>query len=184
MFVYESKINRNTACNWRHYSQRSGGTNFLELSMDLLTLFIGLIVGILVGFAIAWFWTNSMANSQQIAVQSTEVELKNLLAQQAQSHLQTSRESIQALESELERLLASVTQYESTLSNNTEEYTQNNFFGEHASMFLRNTDSKSKKVIAAKHPDNQPKDFANSGSGVFVGSVATDTVNIKEKSNN
>ena len=152
--------------------------------MDLLTLFIGLIIGVVIGFAIAWFWTQSIANNQKVAVKSTEVELKNLLAQQAQSHLQTSRESIHALESELERLLASVTEYESTLSTNTEEYTQNNFFGEHASMFLRNTEIKSDRAIAPKDPDNQPKDFANSGSGVFVGSVAAKTVNKKRKINN
>lgn len=152
--------------------------------MDFLTLFIGLIVGLIVGFAVAWFWTNSMTNSENTSVKSTEVELKNLLAQQAKSHLQTSRESIQTLEAELQRMQASVTEYENTLSASSEEYTQNNFFGEHASMFLRNTDSKSNKAIASKNPDNQPKDFANSGSGVFVGSASAETVNIEEKTNN
>lgn len=150
--------------------------------MDLFTLFIGLIVGLILGFAVAWFWANSMVQAKKSVVKSTEAELKELLKQQAKSHLQTSRETIQTLESELKRLLNSVTEYENTLSATSEDYTQNTFFGEHASMFLRNTDSKSSKTIAPKKdPDNQPKDFANSGSGVFVGSAATETVNIQEK---
>lgn len=152
--------------------------------MDLLTLFIGVVIGLILGFAIAWFWSNSLAKANKSAVKTTEAELKKLLTQQAKNHLQASRETIESLELELKKLLNNVTEYENSLSDSTEDYTQNTFFGEHASMFLRNAESKSNKSLAPKHPDNQPKDFANSGSGVFVGSAATETVNIEEKSNN
>lgn len=50
--------------------------------------------------------------------------------------------------------------------------TKDAFFGEHASVFLRNSYKTSKNDLALAQPDAQPRDFANSGSGVFVGLVA------------
>ncbi|MFT6270448.1 MAG: uncharacterized membrane-anchored protein YhcB (DUF1043 family) [Alphaproteobacteria bacterium] len=152
--------------------------------MDILALFIGIVIGIIVGFAVAWVWANSITTAKKSATQSTESDLKTLLAQQAKSHLEASRESIQTLESELNRLLTSVKDYEQSLSVTTEDYSKNTFFGEHASMFLRNTGSESNKTIATKSTDNQPKDFANSGSGVFAGSPAAQVIVQEEKTSN
>ncbi|MFT4653590.1 MAG: uncharacterized membrane-anchored protein YhcB (DUF1043 family) [Patiriisocius sp.] len=149
--------------------------------MDILALFIGIIVGLIVGFAVAWVLANSNLKAKKSATQSTEAELKTLLAHQAKNYLETSRESIQTLESELKRLLTSVKDYEQSLSVTTEDYSKNTFFGEHASMFLRNNDVKSSKTVATKSTDNQPKDFANSGSGVFVGTPAVQTGSKEEK---
>jgi len=149
--------------------------------MDLLTLFIGVFIGLVVGLAIAWFWINSLNKSRKSAQQSMEAELKALLAQQATSHLLASRETIQSIESNLASLRNSVADYEKSLAESTSDTSQSTYFGEHASMFLRNTDKKSDKSKSAEHPDNQPKDFANSGSGVFVGSANSETINIEEK---
>jgi hypothetical protein len=152
--------------------------------MDILALFIGIIIGLTVGFGIAWIWATSTTKDKKSGTQSTESELKLLLAQKAQNHLTISRESIYNLESELKRLLTSVKDYEQSLAVTTEDYSKNTFFGEHASMFLRNKDSKANKIVATKSTDNQPKDFANSGSGVFVGSSASQAITEQEKPSN
>jgi hypothetical protein len=152
--------------------------------MDLLTLFIGLLIGLIVGFAIAWFWANSLAESKISTIQNPEEELKALFALQASSHLQTSKEAIQSIEHDLASLRNNVAEYEKLLTDNTQDYSKTTFFGEHTSMFLRNAESKSNKSIRSEHPDNQPKDFANSGSGVFRGSSTAQSVKIEEKSNN
>ncbi|MFT5713337.1 MAG: hypothetical protein ACI9DQ_001749, partial [Glaciecola sp.] len=46
---------------------------------------------------------------------------------------------------------------------------KDSFFGEHASVFLRNSVKANKNDLALAQPDTQPRDFANSGSGVFDG---------------
>lgn len=149
--------------------------------MDLITLLIGVVIGIIVGFALAWFWVNSSTNTHSASQQSNEEELKTLMAQQAESHLQTSRDTIQSIEFDLANLRNSVAEYEKSLTPSNQDFSQTTFFGEHASMFLRNADSQSELSKTVQQSDNQPKDFANSGSGVFVGSTED---KLEEKSNN
>ncbi|GAB54614.1 hypothetical protein GPUN_0467 [Glaciecola punicea ACAM 611] len=152
--------------------------------MDLLALFIGIAVGLVVGFTVAWLWANSLSKAKSSASQSTESELKTMLTQQARNHLEASRVSIQTLESELNRLLASVKEYEQSLTINNDDFSKSTFFGEHTAMFLRNTEGKPNKITVTESSKNQPRDFANSGSGVFVGSPATQTAKKGEKSSN
>jgi hypothetical protein len=165
------------------YSQKSSfAFSILEFSMDLFALFIGIVIGLIVGFALAWVWSSLAAKAKKTVEESVEKELKGLLAQQAKNHLDVSRESIRTLEAELSRLLTSVKDYEQSLSVTTEDYSKNTFFGEHASMFLRNNEIKPQKTISVKSNDDQPRDFANSGSGVFVGTPAVQSVKTKVKS--
>jgi len=150
--------------------------------MDLVGFFIGAGVGLLIGFLVAWVWASSLTKAKATASSSTEAELKNILSQQARNHLEASRGSILTLESELNRLLQSVKAYENSLTSASEDDAKSTFFGEHASMFLRNSDEKVNNDPSKELVDNQPKDFANAGSGVFVGSSSTETKNIKENS--
>lgn len=152
--------------------------------MDLFTFIIGIVIGLAVGFAVAWVWANSISSAKKSVSQSTEAELKALLALRAKNHVDASKESIQNIELELGRLVSSMKEYEESLIINTQDYSKNTFFGEHASMFLRNSDEKPNKSIESKSTDNQPRDFANSGSGVFVGSSVKQAVPKKEKSTN
>lgn len=148
--------------------------------MNVVEFLVGVGVGLLIGFAVAWVWANSLTKAKVSASSSTEAELKSILTQQAKSHLEASRGSIQTLESELNRLLTSVKAYEQSLTSASEDYTKSSFFGEHASIFLRNSDEKINKDSIKELVDNQPKDFANSGSGVFAGSQMSQTGNKKE----
>jgi uncharacterized membrane-anchored protein YhcB (DUF1043 family) len=140
--------------------------------MDILTLCIGIGIGLIVGFVFAWVLKKPSSGANKSASKSTETELKGILAQQAKSHLDKSHDAIQTLETELRRLKASINEYEESLTVTNDDDVNSTFFGEHASMFLRNTESKSNNSSDTQSTEYQPKDFANSGSGVFVGSAA------------
>lgn len=148
--------------------------------MDFVALIVGAVVGLIIGFGIAWIWASSVAANKNSHSQNTEDELKALLAQRANHHLQTSKASVQSLQQELGNLLSSINDYENSLVQSNEDQTKSTFFGEHASMFLRNTEHKSGKSIKLETPDNQPKDFANNGSGLFAGNAVIGSENSKE----
>ncbi len=62
--------------------------------MDITTLFIGIVVGLLLGAGLTYMWASSVQKANSQANNSTEAELKSLLAEQANSHLRTSSETI------------------------------------------------------------------------------------------
>ena len=136
--------------------------------MDIVTLLVGLGIGALIGFVVAWFWSSSVTKAHSKANTQTEVELKSLLEQQAQGHIQSSKGSLNNIENELNALRQSIAQYEQSLQPSESDGNSTPFFGEHASLFLRNTGENDVPV----HNDSseaQPKDFANNSSGLFAG---------------
>lgn len=152
--------------------------------MDVVTLLVGVIIGILIGVFAAVIWYKVNAKENQAVNSANEAELKILLAQQAHSHISQTQQSVLKLEQELNLLKASVTQYENALSVNDIDDTQSSFFGEHAGVFLRNTTKSDNKFIFEKSSDAQPKDFANNGSGLFVGQPAKNDTKEGEKTSN
>lgn len=152
--------------------------------MDVVTLLVGVIIGILMGVFAAVIWQRTNATENQALNSSNEADLKTLLAQQAHSHISQTQQSVLKLEQELTLLKASVTQYENALTVNDIDDTQSSFFGEHAGVFLRNSTKSDNKYISEKSSDAQPKDFANNGSGLFVGQAATNDTKEGEKSSN
>lgn len=141
--------------------------------MDITTLVIGLLIGLIFGFAGAWAWLNASGNAKRNAINTTETELKALMAQQAATHLDTTRQSINSIETQVRALKQSISQYEQALQAPEADQPQSAFFGEHASVFLRNTSVKAVKddfdASGTAHDGSQPRDFANNGSGLFVG---------------
>lgn len=152
--------------------------------MDFLALFIGILLGLIIGFGLAWFWATAHNASKTASAQNTEAELKGLLAQQAQNHLQNTRNTIQNLERELANLSQSVTHFEQSMSTPASDDKHSAFFGEQTSLFLRNTEHKPSKTITNKSSDAQPRDFANNGSGLFVGAPVSEEQQAQEKTNN
>ena len=149
--------------------------------MDAVTLLVGVIIGILVGVFATAIWFKVNASQSKATSSASEAELKTLLAQQAQSHISQTQQSVLKLEQELNLLKASVTQYENALTINDSDDTRSAFFGEHASVFLRNTTEQNNKFVVEKSSDAQPRDFANNGSGLFVGQPIVDAVKEDEK---
>nr|WP_136251824.1 DUF1043 family protein [Ningiella ruwaisensis] len=139
--------------------------------MDIVSIIIGLVIGLAIGFIVAWQWQSAQAKKKSLNLTRSERELKTMLAQQAQHHIEASRESIEAMQLRLEQLSANIQQYESSLQVGTEETDKVSFFGEHAGMFLRNSTKDKASNDASNVSDAPPRDFANNGSGLFVGSV-------------
>jgi uncharacterized membrane-anchored protein YhcB (DUF1043 family) len=152
--------------------------------MDITTLFIGIVVGLLLGAGLTYMWASSVQKANSQANNSTEAELKSLLAEQANSHLRTSSETIERISGELNALKTSMMQYEQSLSMPLEDESRTTFFGEHASLFLRNSPPSVTKSANDSSTGDQPRDFSNGASGLFVGHPDVDKLPVEEKSNN
>lgn len=146
--------------------------------MDVVTLLVGFGIGALIGFVVAWFWSSSVTKARSKASTQNEAELKSLLEQQAQGHIQSSKGCLNNIENELNALRQSIARYEQTLQ--APESDENNmpFFGEHASLFLRNN-SQANEEVHNDSSEAQPKDFANNGSGLFAGNSASSSADAK-----
>ena len=151
--------------------------------MDILSLLIGLGVGILAGIALTMLVSyNNKSGKSESAAKHTESELKAILAAQARVHLDNSRSHIADLQRTAEALTKEISQYENSLRGASEqgENSKDTFFGEHAAVFLRNKIQIDKNGPVLASPDAQPRDFANNGSGVFSGAAAQSTQSVKE----
>ncbi len=135
--------------------------------MDGISVLIGLIVGILLGATIAWKLSQNHESKKTKQMASTEAELKALLAQQAHEHVSTTKSGLSNLKQQLDILSNSIDNYENALTQPNQPGEKSTFYGEQASVFLRN------KTIEINTPkaeieDAQPRDFANNPSGLFV----------------
>ncbi|MFC3121302.1 ZapG family protein [Agaribacter flavus] len=137
--------------------------------MDAISVLIGLIIGLLVGAAVAWKISQNQAASKSQQMASSEAELKALLAQQAQSHITTTKSAINTLKQQVEHLNNSILSYETSLSQPSQRGEKSNFYGEQASIFLRNSSVEVNKPPKSEIENAQPRDFANDSSGLFVG---------------
>ena len=96
--------------------------------------------------------------------------MKEILAQQAQHHIHQTRQSLESIESQCDVLKQQIEEYEMLLTQgNDSEDSKVPFYGEQATTYLRNNLKKSDKARVKRVADTQPRDFANSGSGLFVG---------------
>lgn len=154
--------------------------------MDILSIAVGILFGCVLGAIAAYVLITTKYNSNVSTTLSQEAELKALLMQHASAHLQSSRNSINNIENELETMRRSLNHYENYLQDNEIEDNDSNFYGAHASVFLRNTQDASKNKL--EQIPNQPKDFSSEGaSGLFAGNkhdVNADKQDDEEKLNN
>ncbi len=139
--------------------------------MEIGTLLIGIIIGLIIGVVLGLVAFRTMHSNSQQQVNHTEDERKALLAIQTRQHLNISRQVLNDIQNRTAELASHFNEYEESLTKATTSAGEmkESFFGEHASVFLRNTLEAHKKDLALAQPDTQPRDFANSGSGVFVG---------------
>jgi hypothetical protein len=139
--------------------------------MEIGTLILGIIIGLVIGGILGLVAFRTMQSNSQKKVNHTEDERKALLAIQARQHLDISRQALTDIQNRTAELASHLNEYEESLTQATMSAgeVKETFFGEHASVFLRNSLEAHKKDLALAQPDTQPRDFANSGSGVFVG---------------
>ena len=135
--------------------------------MELLVSLALLVVGLIIGFFAGRFFQQKQGagNAAQ-----TEKQVKEILAQQAQHHIHQTRQSLESIESQCETLKQQIEEYETLLEQGgDEEDSKVPFYGEQATTYLRNNLKGSDKSKVNRVSDTQPKDFANSGSELFVG---------------
>jgi uncharacterized membrane-anchored protein YhcB (DUF1043 family) len=139
--------------------------------MEISTLITGIVIGLIIGGIIVFIIVKNMQSNSESKVDHTESELKALLAIQARQHLDISRQALTDIQNKTAALATHLNDYEESLAQATmsERDSKDSFFGEHASVFLRNSLKVNKNDLALAQPDTQPRDFANSGSGVFHG---------------
>ncbi|WP_226988920.1 YhcB family protein [Brumicola pallidula] len=142
--------------------------------MEIGTLITGIVIGSILGAIIGFIAVKNMRSNSENKVNHTEAELKALLAIQARQHLDISRQALTDIQNKTAALATHLNEYEESLAQATMTAadSKDSFFGEHASVFLRNSLKANKNDLALAQPDTQPRDFANSGSGVFVGVAA------------
>ncbi|MDO6537130.1 DUF1043 family protein [Alteromonas stellipolaris] len=135
----------------------------MELLVSLALLVVGLIIGFFIGrFVLTKTGGNNAAQTEQ--------QVKEILAQQAQHHIHQTRQSLESIEGQCETLKQQIEEYEALLTQSSDdEDAKVPFYGEQATSYLRNNLKSSEKSKVNKVSDTQPKDFANSGSGLFVG---------------
>jgi uncharacterized membrane-anchored protein YhcB (DUF1043 family) len=142
--------------------------------MDWLIGILLLVVGSIIGFFVAKFVNGN--NSLPKENESNEQTIKELMAQQASSYLLETRKIAQQFEQQAQVLQQQVEAYEQVLKTDEKGLDGDNrldYFGEHASSYLRN---KSTKQARSKSSANvQPLDFSSESSGLFKGEEETKT---------
>ena len=140
--------------------------------MELLSIFIGLIIGLVLG-ALAMYLYFSKSTGNKANKEQSEAELKSLLAVQARDHIDSSHSLINQIQQDTQRLQAQLNAYEASLSESDfkEDDTRASFYGEHASVYLRNTVKAEKTPKLAASSEAPPRDFSSDASGLFAGNA-------------
>ena len=141
--------------------------------MDVLIPLALLVVGLIIGFFVARY----MYAGEHTATSSKQAEqnIKELMSQQADHHVYQTRQAIDAIEKQCLALKQQVADYETLLTQSEDDSPRVPFYGEQATTYLRNNIKGREKAKAATVADTQPRDFANTGSGLFVGSSGQST---------
>ncbi|MCF2947607.1 YhcB family protein [Paraglaciecola aquimarina] len=145
--------------------------------MDWIIGLLLLIVGGIIGYFVAKHFSKEDENQQNRA--ESEQTVKELMAQQASVHLLETKKIAQQLSQQAEALTQQISHYEQTVirQNSGAEDNQLNYFGEHATAYLRNkSDSPTREKDTA---DIQPLDFSAEGSGLFSGSAEPESKEVK-----
>lgn len=151
--------------------------------MDYTSLLIGFFIGAILAGIIGWKIGSSRANTHARNITSTEEEIKQLINQQAQQHIETTKTAVETMQQQLTAMQEQLAGFESGLQTEEKAKSEDTFYGEHASMFLRNTQGLKVKKAPESSSDNPPRDFSSGSSGVFVGETAekVESTDTKEK---
>jgi uncharacterized membrane-anchored protein YhcB (DUF1043 family) len=135
--------------------------------MDLLISIGLLVVGIIIGFfAAKYLYVEKEAEASNKA---TAADVKAVMTQQAEHHVFQAKQSLNSIQQQIEALSDHLQDYESQLQPQEEDNStpKMSFFGEQTTAMLRNNTSLRKRR-EKRADEEQPRDFANSSSGLFV----------------
>jgi len=132
---------------------------------DIVIYIALLVVGLVIGLVIA---KASFAADNPTQQQSAKAEQEQVMLAQLRNQLAAAQESIQSIEAQSAQLQSQMTEFDYILTTheNQDEQPKITFFGEHASPYLR---MQNKAKRDKSNAESQPRDFSNSGSGLFDG---------------
>ena len=135
--------------------------------MDLLIPFGLLAVGLIIGFFTArYLYVEKYENDTNKA---SVADVKAVMTQQAEHHVFQTKQTLEILQHQIDTLRHQFQDYEDQFisqEDNTDK-PKMSFFGEQATAMLRSNhkmDKKNRQTVAGE----QPRDFANAGSGLFI----------------
>ncbi|MCC2617835.1 YhcB family protein [Aestuariibacter halophilus] len=136
--------------------------------MDWVIGILLLLAGAVIGYFLARFQMDKKAADD--AEQSGEQTLREIMLQQAGSHLDQTRHMVNAIQQQCEAMQEQMDAYEHVLHIESEQdgKQQLSYFGEHATMYIRSKQKAPKREPSTT--DVQPRDFSSGSSGLFDGS--------------
>ncbi|GGD50138.1 ZapG family protein [Lacimicrobium alkaliphilum] len=135
--------------------------------MDWIIGILLLLSGAVIGFFISLFLSKRQANTT--SGPHLEKEIKSILSEQGQIHINECRQVLEAMEKQSELLKQQLDHYEDLLTTpeDEEDSPQLSYFGDQASVYLRNKGkTRQQKNQTA---DYQPRDYPSASSGLFSG---------------
>jgi uncharacterized membrane-anchored protein YhcB (DUF1043 family) len=149
--------------------------------MDWIVGLLLLLVGVVIGFFLSKYWFES-----QPATQSTddkEETARQLMIQQTAQHITDSRNLVSDVQYQCDMLQQKINEFEELTRHThiSSEQDKLEFYGGTTDTYLsQKQPSESREKVKAEY---QPRDYANSGSGLFVGEdVKSENVVNAEKS--
>ena len=138
--------------------------------MEWLIGILLLIVGIVIGFFVARFINVEDKKTEQAPKKET---VKEIMAQHSNSHILETKKIAHLLEQQTIALNQQIAAFEmvSNADSNGSEGSSLNYFGEHASVYLRNKGAKQNRTKSSA--EFQPLDFSSHSSGLFSGDEAS-----------
>ena len=132
---------------------------------DIIIYIALLVVGLVIGLVIA---KASFASDNPAQQQTAKAEQEQVMLAQLRNQLAAAQESIHAIEAQSSQLQSQITEFDYILTTyeTVDEQPKIAFFGEHASPYLR---MQNKAKRDKSNAESQPRDFSNSGSGLFDG---------------
>jgi len=145
--------------------------------MDWLIGVLLLIVGGVIGYFVAKFVNERSFSPKDQA--KKEQTLKQIMTQQAVDHIQASKQLLQNLTQQTEALNQQVEAYEQLMTSvdANENKSPLNYFGEHATSYLRTNNTPQNKEKTTT--EFQPLDFSAQGSGLFSGAESKKVKDVK-----
>ncbi|GAB3011701.1 ZapG family protein [Bowmanella dokdonensis] len=140
--------------------------------MDWIIGLLLLLCGAVIGFFVARFGLGQKSDSTSGI--NIEQDLKRMLAEQGAIHVEECRQILAGIEQQSALLKTQLEHYESLLEpqQTDEDAPQLSYFGEHTAAYLRNQAKKTSPV--KQTTDYQPRDYANTGTGLFTGQRGKD----------
>ena len=148
--------------------------------MDWIVGLLLLLVGVVIGYFLSKYWLENKAAVQ--VDDDNEETVKQLVAEQTAQHIADSRSMISDVQQQCDMLQQRLNEFEAFTQRQDEggEQEKLEFFGGSADTYLSNKQSSQpREKVKAEY---QPRDYANSSSGLFAGeNKSTEDVSEVEK---